>query len=142
MPVIELPSVAGTAGLIGTGHKEDELGEKERNAMFRSMARTDDRASKRGVNKLILGFAALVATAMIGTTGVVGATPGNGNGNNGQHGNHSNSHNQTGNLNQGLQQSIDGYGGGNVNIGVNIGLNNSNNNTIIIILRPIINIIR
>ncbi len=142
MPAIELPSVAGTAGLIGTGHKEDELG-NERNAMFRSMTRTDGKTSKRGVNKLILSFAALVATAIIGTTGVAGATPSNGNnGNNGHPGNHNNSHNQTGNLNQGMQLGGDGYGGGNVNIGVNIGLNNSNNNTIIIILRPIINIIR
>jgi hypothetical protein len=63
-------------------------------------------------NKLVLGFAALAATAVIGTTGIAAAQTGSGYG---------------------------GSGNGNSNIDLNLNVS-GNNNIINIVLRPIINI--
>lgn len=76
---------------------------------------------KKGVNKLVLGFAALIASAVIGTTGIAAA--------------HSNNNNNN-------HLPAAGYGANvNINNDINVGVS-GNNNVITIIIRPIINIFR
>jgi hypothetical protein len=83
--------------------------DKERTPMFKTVQASPGK--KLRSNKLVLGFAALAATAVIGTTGIAAA--------------------QTGS----------GYGGNSNSANISLNLDvNGNNNVISIILRPIINI--
>jgi hypothetical protein len=99
---------------------------------------------KRGVNKLVLGVAAVVASAIVGTTGFAAAT---------NMGNNKPSKQQCAaagfkNYGQCVKEWAHnknhpggGYNGNvNANVNVNLELNNSNNNVIYVIIKPIIRV--
>ncbi len=99
---------------------------------------------KKGTNKLVLGFAAVVASAVVGTTGLA-AAHGMDNGQHGKPDKHQCSSAGFKNYGQCVKEWAKhknhpggGYGGNShnttVNSSVNLELNNSNNNVITVII--------
>lgn len=90
---------------------------------------------KKGVNKLVLGFAAVVASAVVGTTGLAAA---NSMGNSDKPSKQQCAAAGYSNYGQCVREWAHNRGGGygNTNVNANIGLelNNSNNNVITVII--------
>lgn len=103
-------------------------------------------AKKVGANKLILGFAALIASAVIGTAGVAAANANTPNKPTKEQCAAAGFHNYGQCVKEWAHHKNHPGGGYNGNVHVsadlNLELNNSNNNVITVIFRPIINIFR